>query len=277
MRWLHFILSHSIFISLCAVALCYQTYTLMHIKPNGFVVAFIFFSTLSSYNFYWLLSKYAFGKKISIPLFIKKNSSYLFLSMAAGAGMAGCLYFLPRLIGFVAIAIVLTLVYSLPIWPFKFAVLLRKTGFLKTTLLAFTWAYTTVIIPAASLLHTETMAVISLMIARFFFVALLCIIFDRRDMKLDKMLALHSLATDVSRRTLQIIMMLVFVLYIAAGLLVRYHFNDNAQLIAFLITGLMVGWVYRASFKKQDYLFYYFLVDGMMLFSAAATFVASVI
>ena len=121
------------------------------------------------------------------------------------------------------------------------------------------------------------MAVISLGIARFFFVALLCIIFDRRDMKLDKMLALHSLATDTSRRTLQIIMMLVFVFYIAAGLLVRYHFNDNAQLIAFLITGLMVGLVYRASFKKQDYFFYYFLVDGLMLFSAAATFVASVL
>jgi uncharacterized membrane protein len=104
---------------------------------------------------------------------------------------------------------------------------------------------------------------------------LLCIIFDMRDMKVDKMHALHSLATDVSKRMLKSIMLLAFMLYLGAGLIVRYHLNDNAQLVAFLITGLVVWMVYQASLKKQGYIFYYFVVDGLMLFSSALTFIAS--
>jgi len=275
MRWLHFILSHSIFVSLCAVALCYQTFTLLHIQPGWLLYAFVFFSTLSSYNFYWFLSKYSFGIRAGFLSFLIKNRNYVFIFCGAGSGMLICLYYIPNIQQHVAIAVLLTLLYSMPLWPFKWAKYLRRVGVLKTILLAFTWAYVTVIIPAATVLHTQTFAVISLMIARFFFVGMLCVIFDTRDIKLDKLYALRSLATDVSTVTLKNIMLLSFIIYVAAGLLVRYHFSDNFQLFAFIITGLVTGWVYLLSFKPRGYLFYYFGVDGLMLFSAGATFVAS--
>ena len=237
--------------------------------------AFVFFSTLSSYNFYWLLSKYSFGKRIPGFSFLINNSTYIFLFAGAGFAMLLCLYFIPNILQHVAIAVLLTLLYSLPLWPFKWAGFLRKAGFLKTILLPFTWAYVTVIIPAETVLHTQTFAVISLMIARFFFVGMLCVIFDTRDIKQDKMYALRSLATDVSRAALKNIMILSFIIYMAAGLLVRFHFSDNFQLIAFIVTGLVTGWVYLLSLKPRGYLFYYFGVDGLMLFSAGATFIAS--
>lgn len=277
MRWLHFILSHSIFISFCAVALCYQTYVLLHVPGNKLVYAFIFFSTLCSYNFYWLVSKYSFSKGREISSFIKENVSYLCIFLIAGLGMLGTLFFLPYIIAYVAVAVLLTLIYSLPLWPFDFAKQLRKAGFLKTTLLAFTWAYVTVIIPSVPLMFSERSAVITLFTARFCFMGLLCIIFDMRDMKLDKIHALHSLATDVSKSVLNAIMLVAFVLYFGAGLMVRYHFNDNTQLAAFFITGLVVWMVYLASLKKQGYIFYYFVVDGLMLFSACLTFIATLI
>ena len=275
MRFLHFILSHSIFISLCAVSLCYQTYTLLHIDSNIIVYAFVFFATLSSYNFYWLLSKYRLSNFISIPDFVSINFSYLLLVGFAGAGMFFCLYLLPSLINYAAVAVLLTLLYSLPLWPsFRYSVILRKAGFLKPVLLAFTWSFVTTIIPAAPVLSSSSATVISLLTARFFFMFLLCIIFDRRDANVDKINGLHSLATDVSRHILKTLMVLAFVIFIAAGLLFRYYFNDNAQLIAFFITGILIWWVYRASLKKQGYVFYYFVVDGLMLFSAGATFIA---
>ena len=167
MRWLHFILSHSIFISLCAVALCYQSYTLLHIPGNRYVYAFIFFSTLCSYNFYWLISKYSFSKRRGINPFVKENISYFSIFFVAGAGMLVTLYFLPHIYLYVAIAILLTLLYSLPLWPFEFAKYLRKAGFLKTTLLAFTWAYVTIIIPSVPILFSEPSAVMTLLTARF--------------------------------------------------------------------------------------------------------------
>jgi hypothetical protein len=277
MRWLHFILSYSIFSSLCAWALSYQTFTLLHIRPNSLVYAFIFFSTLSSYNFYWLISKYSFGKQAAFGSFLKNNLLYIFFFLLAGMGMAGSLYFLPGVYPHVAIAVVLTLLYSLPLWPFKFSVYLRKAGVFKTILLAFTWAYVTVIIPAVPVLYTEGKAVLILLAARFFFMLMLCSIFDRRDKEIDEIHALRSLATEVSQRTLHAIMILAFMVYMAAGFLVRYHFSDNNQLFAFLITGLAVWWVYRLSLKEQGYIFYYFLVDGLMLFSAGATFIATLL
>ena len=275
MRWLHFILSHSIFISFCAVALCYQTYVLLHVPGNLLVYVFIFFSTLCSYNFYWLISKYSFSKRRNISPFIKENTSYLYMFFIAGVGMLITLYFLPFVYAYVAVAILLTLIYSLPLWPFEFAKQLRKAGFLKTTLLAFTWAYVTVAVPSVPVMYSEGSAVLTLFVARFCFMGLLCIIFDMRDIKVDKIHALHSLATDVSKTVLKMIMLLAFVLYFGAGLMVRYHFKDNIQLAAFFITGLVVWMVYHASLKKQGYIFYYFVVDGLMLFSACLTFIAS--
>lgn len=275
MRWLHFFLSHSVFISLCALALCYQTFTLLHVPGDANVYGFIFFSTLCSYNFYWLLSKYSFRRSTGNLEFFRKNLSYLITFLLAGAATLYYLIQLPALFGWVALAIGLTIIYSLPLWPFPFASQLRKAGFLKTTLLAFTWSYVTTIIPGIASGAGEWLPLVTLFTARFFFMALLCIIFDTRDIAIDKINGLRSLATDVSSSILGKIMVVAFVFYIAAGLAVRWHFRDNSQLAAFLVTGLFVWWVYASSKKPQGYIFYYFVVDGLMLFSAAATFIAS--
>jgi 4-hydroxybenzoate polyprenyltransferase len=276
MKWLQFILSHSIFISFCAVALCYQTFHLLHIPVNYFVYGLVFFATLSSYNAYWLISKYHFSRDNSLAVFFVRNFSNVFFFIIAAVGLLYCLYFLPEAIPTVLIAVLLTFVYSIPLWPVKKLAFTRKAGFLKTVLLAFTWTYVTVIIPAQQAVFISNLSEGLLFAARFLFMLMLCVIFDSRDINVDKIHSLRSLATDVSRKSLLWIMALVFILYLAAGFLLRYYFNDNAQITAFLITGLLTLFVYRLSLKKQGYFFYYFLVDGLMLFSALATFVASI-
>jgi hypothetical protein len=276
MKWLKFILSHSIFISFCAVALCYQTFELLHYAVNYFIYGLIFFSTLCSYNFYWLISKYYFRGNTGIVEFLVKHFSNVCLFSIAGIGMFYCLYFIPAIIPEMFIAACFTLLYSLPLWPIKRFSFFRKAGFLKTVLLAFTWTYITVMIPAGRVAFGGGVSIALLFAARFLFMLMLCIIFDSRDINIDKIHALRSLATDVSSRTLQNIMAVVFILYLATGFLLRYYFNDTAQVVAFLITGIFTLFVYWLSLKKQDYYFYYFLVDGLMLFSALATFVASI-
>ena len=61
---------------------------------------------------------------------------------------------------------------------------------------------------------------------------------------------------------------MVFFLYILAGILVRFYFRDDGQILAFALTGICVWFVYRLSLQRRGYLFYYFLVDGLMLISA---------
>ena len=274
MKVLQFILSHSIFISICAAALCMQTNILLHIPHDVNIYGFILCSTLCSYNFYWLLSKFYFSNRVLSSAFARRHFSFILIFAVAGAGMVFFLLQILNLLPYIFGGLLLTLLYSLPLWPFSFAVRLQKAGFFKTTLLALTWAYVTVILPAAGVLHTEATPVLSLLLTRFCFMLLLCIIFDMRDISVDKMHGLRSLATDLSKRTLSIIINIVFVCFFISGLLVRVYFHDNLQMIFFLLTGGITFFVYRLSLKPQGYIFYYFLVDGLMLISAAGTLIA---
>jgi len=274
MKWLHFILSHSIFISLCAAALCYQSYELLNVVPDNRVYLLVFCSTLSSYNLYWLISKYYFSKEKNKLTFLKKHFTNLLLFFLASFGAAYCMFLIPVIIPFVAVAVILTLLYSLPLSPIR-ASFLRNAGFIKTLLLAFTWTYVTIIIPVQIDLFKITTGIAILFTARFAFMLMLCSIFDSRDIAIDKMHSLRSLATDVSRGTLKIIMGIFFLIYLSAGSLLRQNFSTTPQVIAFFITGILVFFIYILSLKKQGYVFYYFVVDGLMLFSAGATYVAS--
>ncbi|MEO6671676.1 MAG: hypothetical protein ABIN36_19485 [Ferruginibacter sp.] len=276
MKWLQFILSHSIFISFCAVGLCAQTFLLLHIPSSNYIYGLIFFSTLSSYNFYWLISKYYFNRESSPRKFLLKQFSNLSIFVLAALGLLYCLSYLPAILPYIIVAVLLTLLYSVPLWPVKQLAFTRKAGFLKTVLLSFTWTYVTVIIPAQESIPLNHLSVALLFSARFLFMLMLCIIFDSRDIHVDKIHALRSLATDVSQRTLGIIMTIVFSLYLACGFFLRYFFDSNAQIIAFLVTGMVTLSVYRMSLRKQGYFFYYFLVDGLMLFSSIASFIASI-
>lgn len=277
MRLLHFILSHSIFIALCAVGLCYQTSLLLHLSNNLSIYGFIFFSTICSYNFYWLLSKFYFYRADPSFHFVKRHASFFLLFLLALAGTIYFLFALPEMLPFVLIGVLATLLYSLPLWPFPFLKNLQRLGFFKTLLLAFTWAYVTTILPAVSFLATNFFAVFILFAARFCFMLLLCIIFDKRDITVDKTNGLHSLATDTPSEKLSVIINIVFIAYFIMGLLLRYHFNDKPQMFAFLITGGFVWFVYTRSRKKQGYLFYYFLVDGLMLISAVLSYLATLV
>src|SRR5688500_14782781 len=112
MRWLHFILSHSIFIAGCALALCYQTFVLLKLPHDLFVYALVFFSTLCSYNFYWLLSKFSFSSRKFSTTFLVNNITYIVIGIGAGIGMAYALYQLPGLLPYVLPAVGFTVLYS---------------------------------------------------------------------------------------------------------------------------------------------------------------------
>lgn len=235
-----------------------------------------FFATLSSYNFYWLISKYYFSRNIPFNVFLKKNFWHIFFFLAAGSAIVYCVYFIHDILPEIILAIILTLLYSIPLLPLKKPGFIRHAGFLKTILLAFTWTYVTVMIPASQSESTARFSISLLFTARFLFMLILCIIFDSRDIAMDKIHALTSLATEVSRQSLKRIISFLFIAYLLIDFLLRYHFNNTPQVIACIITGLLSLLVYKMSLKKQGYFFYYFGVDGLMLFSALATFVASI-
>jgi hypothetical protein len=275
MRLLFFILSHSIFIAICAVALCFQTALLLHINLTIWLYSFVFFSTLCSYNFYWLLSGFTFSEQ-PLKLFLKAYHTNVIVFFIAAIGLLFSLPHISNLLPAIIISLVFTLLYTLPLLPFKALHFARKAGLLKTLLLAFTWAFVTVYIPYKQVPTADTLTLLLLFNNRFLFMLILCIIFDARDTKVDKIRGLQSLTTLVTPVTIRYVMGAVFMAYIINGVVFRIYYNEPMQIIALLVTGIVSAVVYFFSLKKQGYFFYYFLVDGLMLFSAIAAYVASI-
>jgi len=275
MKWLHFILSHSIFIAICAVALCFQTAILLHIDLTPYLYAFIFFSTICSYNFYWLLSAYFFSAR-PLPVFFKQYYTNVIVFAVGSIGMLFSIQYIANLLAVISLGMVFTLLYAIPLLPFKIFRIARKAGLLKTFLLAFTWSFVTVYIPYKQTPAGNFITLVMLFNNRFLFMLMLCIIFDARDTRVDKIRGLQSLTTMIKPATVQYIMIAIFTAYIINGIILRAYYDAPVQIIALLVTGVITAVVYFFSLQKQGYFFYYFLVDGLMLFSALATYVASI-
>lgn len=276
MKWLHFILSHSIFIAVCAVALAFQTALLLKLNIDLFVYGFIFFATLCSYNFYWIISKASFARDKSFGVLLKKEKPGLVILILSAIGVFFCLFQYPLPVAFIITSFLLTCLYALPLLPFRPFYFIRKAGVFKTFLLAFTWTYVTVFIPLQKTYLLLSSAELFVFTRRFLFMLMLCIIFDNRDKAVDKIRGLHSLATVLKPAHLRVLIYLIFVILFTTNFLYSYYGITFSQSVALHISTLALLAVYFYSIKKRSYLFYYFFVDGMMLFSALATYLAGI-
>jgi 4-hydroxybenzoate polyprenyltransferase len=277
MKWLQFILSHSIFIAICAAGLCLQTVQLLHLDARLWIYGFIFFATLCSYNFYWLLSKFSLRENAGrrIRFFLKESVQVTIFALSA-AGTVIC-FLRSGLDYFIIVpAIALTVLYAVPLLPFEFLKFTRKIGVAKTVLLAFTWTYVTAFIPVQQPIDTFPAASIFVLSRRFLFMLMLCIIFDSRDVKMDKIRGLHSLATDLGPKTLRYLIVIIFIILFLTNFLCLHYGMSIAQSTALQLSTVALLATYFLSLKKQGYFFYYFFVDGLMLFSALATYIASI-
>lgn len=111
---------------------------------------------------------------------------------------------------------------------------------------------------------------------RFLFMLLLCILFDSRDMAVDKIRGLRSLATVLKPGQLNKLVMIIFGVMFSSVFFYKDYSITYHQSVALQVSALALLTVYFYAAKKQTYLFYYFMVDGLMLFSALATTIAGI-
>ena len=257
--------SHAFFVAFCAVGLCTQTYILLDLPINKLVLLFVFVATICSYNFYWLVSKFYNNTSVSYLHFAKSNRSHVTLFFAAGILVLMLSFLLPGYWLAIALSSLFTLLYSLPRWPYAFAKSLRRIGIIKTLLLAFTWTFVTVVIPAATIAGKNFGLLVLLFIVRFLFMFLLCILFDARDAEADLQRDMHTVATDVEKEFVSLVFKTVYIGFIASILVLVFIFQKFAHAIPFSFTAALLYGVYLRSKTHQGYFFYYFIIDGLML------------
>lgn len=274
--FLKFILSHSIFIAFCAAALSYQTVQLLQLDADLFLYGFIFFATLSSYNVYWLLSKYNYGTVFYVAVFFKKEQWKIVLLIIACGATLLCYLQSQLYFYYVLPAVLLNVIYIIPLIRINAFNFTRKAGFVKTVLLATTWTYVTAFLPMQKAIEFIDTADLFMLASRFLFMLLLCIIFDSRDIAIDKIRGFKSLATELKPAILHLVVLMNIVLLIGINMLFAFNGITFYQSIGLQTALLATVVAYKFSFHQQGYFFYYFLIDGLMIFSALATFIASI-
>ena len=114
----------------------------------------------------------------------------------------------------------------------------------------------------------------SVIITKFIIMMMIGIIFDYRDIEKDQQFSLSSLPAVFNKPQLIGLMLGLLIINSTLIWLMPFQITDIHRFILMLSTALCFL-MFLLSLKKRNYYFYYFLVDGIMLFSAIATIITT--
>lgn len=232
---------------------------------------FVFCATLCSYNFHWYLTPFA----TSTSLRIAWNDAHrrLLLSiyivmLVASAILALQLtaHWLPLSVGVLA-----TFLYTAPKIPHKYFSLLSKIAVGKTLFLTFVWMYVTTALPILIADTNWTMAHTLFCISRFSLIYAICILFDYRDREADRAQGVKSMITWMSEKHILVIFLVALLLFVVSTVALSTQSFSPFSIVLLLIPGGIVLGLYNYARRHfNDYL-YYFILDGLMMFSSLLT------
>lgn len=265
----------SVYIALCAVMMVYQTNHLLQLEYEAHpYYLFVFFSTLCSYNLHWYLTPYAENEIIRIKWTHQHKLLHLVLS---AVGLVLSLWYFIQLNRYwlwISIAGLLTFLYTAPKIPISFLRQLQKIAVGKTIYLAFVWLYITSFLPLLLSEKLWTVADILFCISRFFLIYPICILFDYRDRRNDKKEGIRSMITYLNERGIDMLFYSCLVVFFFSTSALFYAGFSLATALFLLMPGTIVLCLYGIAKRNfSDYL-YYFILDGLMMFSALFTSLA---
>jgi 4-hydroxybenzoate polyprenyltransferase len=256
----------SLFVSCCAVVMVYQTYALIIGKTvNPYVAAFVFFSTVCSYNFHWALTPHSIAPSQRLQWAEKHIRYHLLLSIAGLAGAAVCFFFIKEHWFYVGIAAVLTFLYSAPKISFQPFQWLKKIAIGKTIFLAMAWTYVTAVLPILIEGDIETGKAIFFCAGQFFFIYSICILFDFRDREADRSDGIRSMITYFNERGIGILFGISIITFFILTILLNQAGIQWINIIFLLVPALLLICLYKYAKRNfSDYL-YYFVLDGLIM------------
>jgi len=267
-----FFVYSNLFIAICAVLMVSQSYQLLlHIFPDPNLLAFVFFATICSYSFHWYLSSdSAAGSSRSI--WQQRNYYVHILFFIIGvAGSAIFFFILSEHWFWLLLSAFPTFLYTAPKIPHKYFRILRKIALGKTIFLSMVWTYVTTLLPVVvndTIWRTD----ISLfVISRFFLIYAICILFDRRDRKEDKVKGIRSLITYLNEKGIKTLFISSLIVFAVSTIGLFFYQYSLLIIFLLLIPGIITAALYNYSMKNLSDVLYYFTLDGLMALSSLLT------
>jgi len=272
-----FIYDH-IFIALCAVGLV-KVSELVFLYSFEFhpVDLFIFFSTLTVYNFHKSLSLSKDHSIKSVLGLLGSKELAVDFRMLLFIGVAGsCLtfFFLDRQqILYAAVLLMIVLGYSLPLITIKnVKTRIREVHYIKVVTIAFAWSVATVLLPLCTM-QVDKVALIFLFLERFLFVFAITVPFEIRDMQQEALWGNKTMPGELgvkgAKRFANLLLVLFCLLVIAGSTF------DRLTATALVLSAIPAfHFIYVANEKSRP-LFYKFYGDGAMMLQFIFVFLVS--
>jgi len=245
----------------------YQTYALIIERPlDIYLAAFVFFSTVCSYNFHWALTPAEIAPSQRLQWDEKHKSYHLLLSVAGFIGAVAFFFFFKEKWVYIIPSAVLTFLYSAPKIPLPFFQLLKKVAIGKTIFLALIWAYVTSALP---ILVEDALSkkAILFIAGQFFFIYAICILFDFRDRENDKADGIRSMITYFNETGINILFTISVTVFIVLCIWLKQTGLAWVNVLLLLIPAWWLISLYTYAKRNfSDYL-YYFVLDGLMMLS----------
>lgn len=266
----------SIFISLCAVAMCIQTNLLLYLPLNDFAFyLFVFGATLVQYNLHYIFKKTAVANSDRLAWSLKNKHVHKIL-IALGLALIIYSLFSFSLQHFIILLILgaIAFFYSFPFLPLTNKKRIKDFGLLKIITLALLWTLVTVWFPVdGSRFSIFSFQLIFL--RRFVFIFILCLLFDIRDEEIDRKENIATLAVKLGIKKSYIFCYILLVVFIILTVIQFIYLPDTSQLIAMLISGAVTFITINYSQKNNSDVVYLACIDGMMLLQALLVIFAS--
>lgn len=171
----------------------------------------------------------------------------------------------------IAPAALLTFLYSAPKLPYPIFHHLKKIAIGKTIFLSFVWTYVTTALPIFISRQPWQEKELLFCCSRFCLIYAICILFDYRDREQDKQEGIRSMITYFSPTGVDYLFLISLLLFTVSTILLTFCGVSVLVIGVLLVPGLITGLLYRtAKNNHSDYL-YYFILDGLMMFSSLIT------
>lgn len=270
-----FTLFSSIFIAVCAVALCIETNVLLHLPLSTFsFYCFVFGATLSQYNLHYLVKKTAVKNSQRLAWSLKNKMLHKIL-LATGIGLILFSFLSFRLHHFIILGILggIAFLYSFPVIPFMKKKRIKDYGFLKIVTLALLWTLVTVWFPVNNFLFDKN-TFLFVFVKRFVFMFVLCLLFDIRDIEIDRKENIKTLAVFLNKRKSYYVTYFSLILFLTLSVM-QFFYSGNAGILTAMIISAGATYFFVELTKKIHSDFIYLAgIDGMMLLQAMLVYLS---
>lgn len=272
-----------IFIAFCAVALIKVSelvfFGALDLHP---VDLFVFFSTLTVYNFHkslFLLKDHSLKSVFRLLVSKELTPGFRMLMYVSVTGSCFAFFFLDKQqILYATVLFIIVLGYSLPLITIKnVKTRIREVHYIKVVTIAFVWAAATVLLPLCTT-QADKYALTFLFLERFLFVFAITVPFEIRDMQQEALWGNKTIPAMLGVRGAKVLAHVFLILFclLIIGNTIRTGNENLSVTSAFLLSTIPAFHFIYTSNENKSPLFYKFYGDGTMMLQFIFVFLSSI-